>query len=103
NKNHSDQENRINTVDWSYLPNIPDTLGRAGAFVGKQGNSIIFAGGANFPGKPSWQDGKKVYYDKIYVLEHTKDGYQWYTNKKLKLPNSLGYGVTISTSKGVIL
>jgi cyclically-permuted mutarotase family protein len=90
-------------IKWGDLPDIPDTLGLAGAFVGKQGNTLIFAGGANFPNKPPWKGGKKVFYNEIYVLRKDSTGYYWYSSQKLKLPHPLAYGVTISTKQGIIL
>jgi cyclically-permuted mutarotase family protein len=90
-------------IKWSDLPDIPDTLGLAGAFVGKQGNALIFAGGANFPDAPPWKGGKKVFYNEIYVLRKDSTGHYWYSSKKLKLPHPLAYGVTISTNQGIIL
>jgi cyclically-permuted mutarotase family protein len=96
------QSSKKNIISCSSLPDIPDSLGLAGAFAGKQGNTIIFAGGANFPKTP-WQGGKKVFYDEVYVLLPDADGYRWYTNREMKLPHHLAYGVTISTEHGMIL
>jgi cyclically-permuted mutarotase family protein len=90
-------------IKWGHLPDIPDTLGLAGAFVGKQKSTIVFAGGANFPDKPPWKGGKKVFYNGIYILTPNSSGYHWYSNQKLKLPHPLAYGVTVSTKKGIIL
>jgi cyclically-permuted mutarotase family protein len=89
-------------IKWSHLPDIPDSFGLAGAFAGKQGNTLIFAGGANFPDASPWKGGKKVFYNEIYALRKDSTGYYWYFNQKLKLPHSLAYGVTISTKQGII-
>jgi cyclically-permuted mutarotase family protein len=90
-------------IKWSHLPDIPDSLGLAGAFIGKQGNTLIFAGGSNFPDAAPWKGGKKVFYHDTYVLRKDSSGYHWYANQDLKLPHPLAYGVTISTNQGIIL
>ena len=41
-------------IQWSHLPPIPDALGVAGPFVGVHRDSLIVAGGANFP-RPVWE------------------------------------------------
>lgn len=91
------------SVDWQSIPDLPDSLGVAGAFVGVTGDRLIVAGGANFPDGSPWEGGDKVYHDQIYILENTGAGYEWYTNESLTLPHPLGYGVTSSTDQGVIL
>ncbi|MFN7943785.1 MAG: galactose oxidase [Blastocatellia bacterium] len=83
---------------WTKLPPLPDKHGFAGAFAGVSHGALIVAGGANFPEKPVWEGGKKHWYDKIFVLEKP-DG-EWKTG--FTLPRALGYGVSITTDKGVL-
>lgn len=84
---------------WGTLPAIPDKTGFAGSFAGVANGALIVAGGSNFPdGGTPWNGGKKTWYDKIFVLEKA-DG-QW--KEAGKLPRPLGYGVSVSTEKGLI-
>jgi len=78
---------------------IPDPLGYGGAFAGVSGDALIVAGGANFPEK-TWGTGKKVWHDRISVLEHGDHGYAWHTDARL--PHPLAYGVSITTDFGLI-
>lgn len=77
---------------WKRLPDLPDPIGVAGAFAGVSGGALIVAGGANFPDRPPWEGGKKVWHDTIWALEKP-DG-EWRVAGKLSGPN--GYGVSIS-------
>lgn len=86
------------TLDWKPLPPLPDPLGFAGAFAGISGNAFIVAGGANFPDKMPWEGGRKVWHDSVFVLEHTNG--VWRTGQKL--PRPLGYGVSVTTDKGLV-
>jgi solute:Na+ symporter, SSS family len=94
-------------VTWSELPEIPPApgearqFGLAGAFAGVHNDALIVAGGANFPNGAPWEDGKKKWWDDIYVLVKTGDGHKW-IHPKTKLPRPLAYGVSISTKDGVI-
>ena len=91
----------VNYLDWSNLPDLPDSLGRAGVFAGVHEDALIVAGGANFP-QPIWES-DKVWYDDIYVLTKNPDSensYQWHEGFKLTKP--LAYGACVSTEQGVI-
>ena len=94
-------------LEWKPLPNLPGGLGVAGPFAGIHNDALIIAGGANFPKGVPWRptaDGDtsaKVYYDTIHVV--TKDGLDYsIAQAKAKLPQVLGYGVSISTTDGVL-
>lgn len=63
-----------NYLNWNALPDLPDPVGVAGPFVGISDDALIVAGGANFPDAPPWQGGKKMWHDKIHVLEKDKSG-----------------------------
>lgn len=88
----------LETLRWTKLPPLPDQHGFAGAFAGVSNNALIVAGGANFPDKAVWEGGKKVWYDKIFVLEKP-DG-EWRSGGALPMP--LGYGVSITTDKRLV-
>jgi len=59
------------SFQWSELPELPPALGQqkqiglAGSFSGVHNGALIVAGGANFPIRPSWDGGKKVWWDDI--------------------------------------
>ena len=82
-------------LTWRELPPLPDKLGFAGPYVGTHNGALLVAGGANVPGKPPWEQGTKVWYDTVFVLEKP-DG-AWKTAGKL--PRPLGYGVSLSTKE----
>ena len=83
---------------WEKLPAIPDAEGFAGAFAGVSNGALIVAGGANIAGE-KWRDSfQKQWYDSVFVLEKP-DG-EWKTG--FKLPRALGYGVSVTTERGVV-
>ena len=86
-------------IEWQALPDIPDPLGLAGPIVGQTNGAILFAGGANFPDAPPWKGGKKTFSSRVHVLG--TDG-KWITDAG-KLPRPIGYGVSITTDRGVIV
>ena len=83
---------------WKELPSLPDPEGFAGAFAGTHDDMLIVAGGANFPDKMPWEGGRKVWYDRVFVLK--SPNHTW--TEIGKLPRPLGYGVSISTTSGVV-
>ncbi|AQQ09107.1 Na(+)/glucose symporter [Sedimentisphaera cyanobacteriorum] len=88
-------------MDWTELPELPDSLGRAGMFSGVHNDALILAGGANFP-KPVWESDKQWHND-IYVLTKAPEsdsGFQWHTG--FSLPRPLAYGASVSTEHGVV-
>ena len=82
----------------SQLPPLPDREGFAGMFAGVSDGCLIVAGGANFPDKKPWEHGKKVWYDTVFALDKP-DGVWRIAGK---LPRPLGYGVSVTTSDGVV-
>ncbi|HRZ92681.1 MAG TPA: hypothetical protein P5022_07225, partial [Candidatus Paceibacterota bacterium] len=88
----------VPSLRWEKLPPLPDREGFAGAFAGVSGGALIVAGGANITGD-KWADPlQKKWYDTVYVLESPEA--HWRTG--FKLPYPLGYGVSVTTSDGVI-
>lgn len=88
----------METLRWAKLPPLPDKHGFAGVFAGVSNDALIVAGGANFPDQPVWEGGRKHWYDKIFALEKP-DG-EW--RSAGALPRALGYGVSITTDKGLL-
>ena len=86
------------SLHWSQLPPLPDALGVAGPFAGVSGDTLLVAGGANFPGKMPWEGGKKIWHDDVYALTGTNTQWQLVG----KLPRPLAYGVSVTTKIGVV-
>ncbi len=96
-----------NSIVWKELPALPPAPGQniqpgvSAPFVGVSNDLLLIAGGANFPGKPVWDGGKKAYYDDAFALEYNSEGeYKWYTG--FKIPYQVAYGVSITVPEGVI-
>lgn len=83
---------------WTQLAPLPDVLGLAAAFAGVSDDSLLVAGGANFPDGFPWEGGKKRWHDVVYRLK--EPGGTWAVAGRL--PRPLAYGVSISTPEGVI-
>ena len=86
-------------LKWTELPPVPDKEGFAAPFVGVSNGALIVAGGANFPDGYPWEDGKKVWYDSVFVLEKP-NAKEWKTG--FKLPGPVAYGISITTDKGLL-
>lgn len=84
--------------EWTRLPPLPDKEGFAGSFAGVSSGAMLVAGGANFPDKKPWEGGKKVWYDRVFVLERP-DG-KW--KAAGRLPRPLGYGVSVTHGNGIV-
>ena len=86
------------SLTWEPLPPLPDKLGLGGPFAGTHNGALLVAGGANFPGKPPWEGGAKVWYDTVFALEKANGAWKIAG----RLPRPLGYGVSLSTGSGVL-
>ncbi len=84
---------------WTELPPLPDELGVAGPFVGVHNNALIVAGGANFA-RPYWES-EKVWVNDAWVFTRARDG-SWEWSTGLKLDREIGYGASVSSSRGVV-
>jgi len=99
------QEDVSDTLRWEPLPALPDEHGFAGPFVGVHDGALIVAGGANFPDGVPWHptaDGwnsPKRYHDRVFVLESPDAPWK---QAETTLPQSLAYGVSVSTPHGVL-
>ncbi|MHC1731889.1 MAG: hypothetical protein AB9888_07685 [Bacteroidales bacterium] len=96
-------------VDWSELvplpPPVPGAIqpGVAGPFTGLHGNTLIVAGGANFPDTMPWYGGKKLYHNEIYLLSLPPGTSSWKTFEgDESLPFPVAYGASASVSAGVV-
>jgi hypothetical protein len=84
------------------LPDIPDSLGRAGmmAAVVKDADGsevIIAAGGCNYRDKKPWEGGVKSFYKDIYKLRKKSGVWAW--SRIGELPMPLASGAFCATPK----
>lgn len=85
--------------NWRELTALPDRFGFAGSFAGVSNGALLLAGGANFSdGGAPWTGSKKVWSDKVFVLD--KPSGSWKLAGKLPLP--LGYGVSVTQGNRLI-
>ncbi len=84
---------------WSKRPDYPLAPGMAGLIAGVDGDVLIAAGGANFPGKMPWEGGKKAYYDEVFVLGSGDRAWR----PAGRLPEPRAYAATVSTPRGVLV
>ncbi|MEC9351979.1 MAG: sodium/solute symporter [Planctomycetota bacterium] len=97
-------QNSARKLEWDLeIPPVPDMHGFAGAFTGVSNGRLLVAGGANFPDKPPWEDGKKVWHDKIFALSLPGGGggeSGWVSAGTL--PGPLAYGASVSFAERAI-
>ena len=72
--------------------------GVSGAFIGMSGNTLIVAGGSDFPGLKPWEGGLKKYYDTIYLLT-VRDGKYECSISDVTFPVPAGGGCAASDGK----
>ena len=87
-------------ISWQKIAETPPAHGQqksygvSGAFAGVLGNTIILAGGTNFPGGHPFFDGaSKRFYQEIFLLQQTAN--QLAHVKTAMLPEPVGYGATV--------
>ena len=85
---------------WTRLPETPNAPGFGGAFVGTSGDLLLCGGGSNFPDKPAWEGGAKVWHDEVFSLASTRSK-KWASLGKL--PRPCGYGVGVSIRQGLLM
>ncbi len=75
--------------------------GVSACFTGITNGQLLIGGGCNFPGIPAADGGAKKYYRNIYTAESAGDSlFIW--RKAGEFPQDIAYGVSVSTSNGVI-
>ena len=82
------------------FPPYPQEEGVSAPFAGFMGDTLIVAGGCNFPDTPAAEGGKKVFHATAYALDirHLSDGW-----KALPpLPAPVAYGACVATPKGLV-
>ena len=94
-------------IIWGTFPDIPpaadqqEQKGLAGPLAGVSSETLIVAGGSNFPDSLPWRGGTKTYYDDIFFVNLKRDGAGWeLANKKLPVP--LAYSACVSLNDEII-
>lgn len=85
-------------VAWSQLMPLPDPIGVAAPFAGVSSETLVVAGGANFPEAAPWDGGVKQWHSSIFALEQT-DG-SW--RRVGELPEANAYGTSVTTKDGIL-
>lgn len=99
------QEHVSVSIDWTIAGNIEGNpsiknLGISGAVSGIYKNTLIVAGGNNFPDGMPWNGGKKKYYNDVTI--YSKSNNQIISiASDFKLPSNISYAATCSTPLGV--
>lgn len=97
------RDNRHNQVSISSLASLPAGGGQgvSGIFSGRVGNSVLVAGGCNFPDVPAAEGGAKKFYNSVYVLENPlEEESAW---KEIGyLTDVVAYGASVTTPEGVV-
>jgi SSS family solute:Na+ symporter len=93
-------------IQWDSSWALPATEGKAnigvaGAFSGFIGETLVVAGGANFPDNVPWRGGHKTWYNRIYSIDLSQKSPQWSVTDNL-MPEALAYGVSIQLPEGVL-
>lgn len=93
-------DNRYNAVSYRSLPAliVAGGQGISAPFAGVSNGQLLVAGGCNFPDVPAADGGGKTFYDKVFALKEAEG-----TWKEVgTLPQAIAYGVSVTTSEGVI-
>lgn len=77
---------------WTPLSPLPDPIGVAAPFAGVSDGVLLVAGGANFPGRPPWEGGKKVWHDTVWALRSMTG--TWQEVGTLTRPRAYGVSLT---------
>lgn len=77
----------VSLAGWRSLPSLPDPVGFGGMFAGVLDGRLVAGGGAQWS-KPIWLDGRKVFNDRLFVLD-APDG-AWQVSP-VTLPTPRGY------------
>ena len=82
------------------FPPHPQAEGVSAPFAGFIGDTLIVAGGCNFPDTPAAEGGKKVFHATAYALDirHLADGW----TALPALPAPVAYGASVATPQGLV-
>ena len=81
-------------MEWRQASPLPDPVGVAAPFAGVSGGALVVAGGAQFPDRPPWEGGTKVWTDTVWVLERPEG--TWIRAGRLPAPRAYGVSLTVA-------
>ena len=101
------QTKNIPEVKWANIAQLKNTngtpsLGFAGAINGFSNHVLLVAGGANFPDKMPWEQGKKHFSKEINILKKVGENWEWNTKFKTELPEPIAYCGNTVTPMGIV-
>lgn len=73
--------------------------GTAGAFIGTLGNTVLVAGGSDFPDLKPWEGGIKTWSRDIYTIRRQGNSYECHLLDGVVLPRPTGNGCTAGNGK----
>lgn len=85
-------------LTWKNLSPIPEALGVSGAFAGSCGQTLVVAGGSNFPEGPPWEGGVKAFSNRVYALNAMEGAWK----EMAPLSRPIANGVSVTTPQGVL-
>ena len=91
--------------EWNELAPLPDPEGFGGVYGGvvrnaDGGETLVVAGGANFPADRPWEGGKKIYHVGFFSLPLAESG-EW--TRLENWPERVAYGMSVSLPDGSCL
>ncbi len=95
------------SIEWKIAAQVPaydqnkTSLGVAGPVAGIYNNTLVVAGGANFPMAMPWNGGKKKYYNTA-ITYTLKNGKLILQNQSFHLPFAIAYAACVSTPQGIV-
>ena len=93
------QKEQHSSLSWKIGGVLPKAL--AGTVAGISNDVLIVAGGNNFPDSMPWLNGRKKYYDDLYVFSWEKNKIVL-NRKRYKLSSAVAYAAVCSTTLGVL-
>ena len=86
--------------DANVFPPYPQAGGVSAPFAGFIGDTLIVAGGCNFPDTPAADGGKKVFHATAYALDVRRLSDGWIPLPSLPAP--IAYGAAVPTPEGLV-
>ncbi len=84
------------------LADYPVTHGVSAPFTAVVGNRLVVAGGCNFPYKPPYEGGQKVFYKNIYTLDLSQDVTDAQWSDAGEMPYAVAYGSAVAIDGGML-
>lgn len=98
-------DKKTTMVQWDVATKLPaDSIGQphlglAGPVTGILGDTLLIAGGANFPDKMPWDGGAKHYASQVYLYQITASGLQFLQEQELK--DAIAYPGSCTTQNAI--